>query len=120
MPAARTRLVATPTPSAHVELTFPVGLPEAWGIQGAAFTDFGTVFGSDDESVLRGTGTCNQGVGTKNCDVFKDNAAFRASIGAGIIWQSPFGPLRFDLAYPLLKADYDEKEIFRFSIGTRF
>ncbi len=44
----------------------------------------------------------------------------RASIGAGIIWQSPFGPLRMEAAYPILKQDFDEKELFRFSIGTRF
>lgn len=102
-----------------VELTFPLGLPEAWGIQGAAFSDFGTVFGSDDDSVARGTGTCTATASTRNCDVFAD-AVFRASVGAGIIWQSPFGPLRFDVAYPLLKADFDEKELIRFSIGTRF
>jgi outer membrane protein insertion porin family len=101
------------------ELNFPVGLPEAWGISGAAFTDFGTVFDSGEKSVVKGTGNCNVGVGTANCDVF-DNMAFRASVGAGVIWQSPFGPLRFELAYPLLKAKYDEKEYFRFSVGTRF
>ena len=46
--------------------------------------------------------------------------ALRASIGAGIIWQSPFGPLRFEVAYPLMQAAYDETEWFRFSVGTRF
>lgn len=102
-----------------VELNFPTGLPEAWGITGTAFSDFGTVFGSDDKSVPWAAGTSCSGAAGKNCDVFKD-AAFRASIGAGIIWQSPFGPLRLEAAYPLLKTKYDEKELFRFSIGTRF
>jgi outer membrane protein insertion porin family len=46
--------------------------------------------------------------------------AFRASVGAGVIWQSPFGPLRLDVAYPLIKEDFDETELVRFSIGTRF
>jgi outer membrane protein insertion porin family len=46
--------------------------------------------------------------------------AFRASVGAGVIWQSPFGPLRLDVAYPLVKEDFDETELVRFSIGTRF
>ena len=32
----------------------------------------------------------------------------------------PTGPLRVDVAYPVLKASYDETEWFRFSIGTRF
>jgi outer membrane protein insertion porin family len=98
------------------EVNFPLGLPEAWGIEGAAFTDFGTVFDTPENSIATGTGTCT---GTKNCTVF-DNMALRASVGAGIIWQSPFGPLRFELAYPLLKAKYDEAEWFRFSVGTRF
>ena len=101
------------------ELTFPVGLPEAWGIEGATFTDFGTVFGTPEESIAKGVGTCVGGKSAKNCTVF-DTMAFRASVGAGIIWQSPFGPLRFELAYPLMKAKYDETEWFRFSIGTRF
>ena len=55
----------------------------------------------------------------EDCDVY-DTAELRASVGAGIIWQSPFGPLRFEAAYPVLKADYDETEWFRFSVGTRF
>ena len=55
----------------------------------------------------------------QTCKVF-DTADFRATIGAGIIWQSPFGPLRFEGAYPLVKADYDQTEWFRFSVGTRF
>ena len=105
------------------EMTFPLyGIPEAWGIEGAAFSDFGTVFNTDQKSVANLIGNCNF-VGklatAKNCDVF-DSMGLRASIGAGIIWQSPFGPLRFEAAYPILKQKADEKEIFRFSIGTRF
>jgi outer membrane protein insertion porin family len=103
---------------ATAELTFPVGLPDQWGIEGAAFTDFGTVFGSPESTLEDGDGTCDTGDLTP-CTVF-DTMAFRASVGAGLIWQSPFGPLRFEVAYPLMKAKYDETEWFRFSIGTRF
>lgn len=101
-----------------VEVNFPLGLPEEWGIQGAIFSDFGTVFGTSEKSVKAGSGNCSFGA-VKNCKVF-DGADFRASIGAGIIWQSPFGPLRFEGAYPIAKADTDETEFFRFSVGTRF
>jgi outer membrane protein insertion porin family len=99
-----------------VEVTFPLGLPEEFGIEGAVFSDFGTVFDAPESTISAGAAGCT---GTRDCRVF-DTAAFRASIGAGLIWQSPFGPLRFDLAYPILKADYDDTEYFRFSIGTRF
>ena len=101
-----------------VELNFPLGLPEEWGIEGSLFSDFGTVFNAPEKTVPTGTGGCSIPSGA-NCTVF-DTAALRASIGAGIIWQSPFGPLRFEGAYPIVKADYDETEWFRFSIGTRF
>jgi outer membrane protein insertion porin family len=99
-----------------VELNFPLGLPDAWGIEGAAFSDFGTVFDTAEETLAAGAGTCTR---APECTVF-DKLSLRASVGAGIIWQSPFGPLRFELAYPLLKERFDESEWFRFSIGTRF
>ena len=103
-----------------VEVNFPLGLPEEWGVEGTVFSDFGTVFDSGVKSERAGTGDCIYGgLNQKNCDVY-DTAQLRASIGAGVIWQSPFGPLRFEAAYPILKADYDETEWFRFSVGTRF
>ena len=99
-----------------VEATFPLGLPEALGIEGEVFSDFGTVFNSGESSINTGAGTCT---GAANCTVF-DTLGLRASVGAGIIWSSPFGPLKFELAYPLAKQSYDQTENFRFSIGTRF
>ena len=106
-----------------VEMTFPVGLPEAWGISGSVFSDFGTVFDSGVDTVLSGEGKCIYGSDDqppkKNCTSY-DTAAFRLSVGAGVVWQSPFGPLRFEAAYPVLKADYDKTEWFRFSVGTAF
>ena len=116
-----------------VEMSFPLGIPEEWGIEGALFSDFGTIFNSGVDSEVAETGDCKYGrnspteapddagnnANNVNCDVF-DTADFRASVGAGVIWQSPFGPLRFEAAYPLLKADYDKTEWFRFSVGTRF
>ncbi|MFT3986915.1 outer membrane protein assembly factor BamA [Aestuariivirga sp.] len=99
-----------------VEMTFPIGLPEEWGISGEVFSDFGTAFGAPEKSLASGEGSCTNSIG---CKVF-DTMAFRASIGAGLIWQSPFGPLRFEAAYPFMKAKYDETEWFRFSIGTAF
>jgi outer membrane protein insertion porin family len=44
----------------------------------------------------------------------------RSAAGIGLIWDSPFGPLRFDLAYPLTKQPYDHTQLFRFGGGTKF
>ena len=44
----------------------------------------------------------------------------RFSIGVGLSWGSPFGPIRVDLAWAVIKENFDKDEIFRFSFGTRF
>lgn len=86
-----------------VEMAFPLGMPEEMGIQGHAFSDFGSLWSIDE------SGT----------DIADENS-LRLSAGVGVSWRSPFGPIRIDLANPLVKEDYDDKETFRFSFGTRF
>ena len=44
----------------------------------------------------------------------------RTSVGVGLIWQSPFGPLRFDYAIPITKGKYDIVQEFKFGGGTSF
>ena len=48
------------------------------------------------------------------------NDKIRSSVGLGLIWDSPFGPLRVDLAWALTKVNYDKTQVFRFGGGTRF
>jgi outer membrane protein insertion porin family len=49
-----------------------------------------------------------------------NSMSVRASVGGSLIWESPFGPLRFDFAYPVLKEPYDKKQWFRFGAASRF
>ena len=44
----------------------------------------------------------------------------RLSIGVGVNWTSPFGPLRLDLAKAILKQKGDEPKLFSFNVGTQF
>ena len=44
----------------------------------------------------------------------------RLSIGVGVNWNSPFGPLRIDIAKALLKQKGDEIKLFSFNVGTQF
>jgi outer membrane protein insertion porin family len=44
----------------------------------------------------------------------------RLSIGVGVNWVSPFGPLRIDIAKALLKQNGDETKFFSFNVGTQF
>ncbi len=96
--------------SGTVQLSFPLGLPEEYRIRGRAFSDFGTLFDTEFSNV----DTDGDGV------TIADESSIRASVGAGLTWDSPFGPFAFDLAYPILKEDSDKEEFFRFSVGTRF
>lgn len=86
-----------------IEQSFPLGLPEDLGFKGAVFMDAGSLWDVDD------TGP-----------EVVDSSALRASIGFGIAWKSPFGPIRVDLAVPIVKEDYDEDQLFQFNFGTRF
>ena len=85
------------------ELTFPLGLPDDLGVGGLLFADIGTLYNLSES-----------GAG-----VLDENKP-RASVGVGISWLSPFGPVKFYLSKAVLKENYDKKEIFRFSFGTTY
>ncbi|MBL8657058.1 MAG: outer membrane protein assembly factor BamA [Altererythrobacter sp.] len=54
-------------------------------------------------------------------EVFLGNTASpRISIGIGANWNSPFGPLRIDLAYAIRKEPGDRTKLFSFNVGTQF
>ena len=89
--------------SLTAELGFPLGLPDEVNLRGATFVDVGSLTGIDE------TG-----------DGLLDESAPRLSIGAGINFRSPLGPIRLDFARALIKEDFDRTESFRFSFGTRF
>jgi outer membrane protein insertion porin family len=46
-----------------------------------------------------------------------NSRAIRASVGASLIWDSPFGALRVDYAYPVAKQSYDVAQRLSFSAG---
>ncbi|MCR6734157.1 MAG: outer membrane protein assembly factor BamA [Afipia sp.] len=98
---------------ASAELQMPFWfLPKEVGLKGAVYADAGSLF--DYQGI-----TCR--TTTLEClAVGADNGLIRTSVGVGLIWQSPFGPLRFDYAIPLTKSVYDRTQEFRFGGGTSF
>jgi outer membrane protein insertion porin family len=75
------------------EILFPI--MEQYGVRGVAFFDMGNAF---------------------------ENFSFgelRKSVGAGVRWMSPFGPLRVELGLPLNKKPDDETSVLGFSIGSQ-
>jgi outer membrane protein insertion porin family len=91
--------------------------PKEVGIKIAAFADAGSLWNYRGPTswlppALNATGETLQP---------SSNGMFvNSSVGVGLLWASPFGPLRFDLAYPITKQSFDRTQIFRFSGGTTF
>ena len=85
------------------ELTVPLNLIKDLDVDAALFSDVGTLSQVDDS-------------GTEVLDVSNP----RASIGIGVAYLSPFGPIRVDFSRAVLKEDFDQIENFKFSFGARF
>ncbi|WP_440907813.1 outer membrane protein assembly factor BamA [Candidatus Pelagibacter sp.] len=49
-----------------------------------------------------------------------DSSKIRSSIGLGVDWLTPIGPLNFSFAETLSKADTDVTQSFSFNLGTTF
>jgi outer membrane protein insertion porin family len=116
---------------ASLEFQYPFYfLPKDSGFRGAVFVDSGSVWGYKGETQSPATGEINGTVVAAGppptpfvcqCGMqYADSAAIRASVGASLIWDSPFGPLRFDFAYPFLKESYDRTQWFAFGGGAAF
>jgi outer membrane protein insertion porin family len=98
--------------AASVEFQTPMPLmPKDFGMKLALFADAGLLWDYQGPTYWNVTGESL---------LLNEYQIVRSSVGAGLIWDSPFGPLRFDLAYALTKGPYDRTQLFRFGGGTRF
>jgi outer membrane protein insertion porin family len=116
---------------ASLELQMPFWfMPKEVGLKGAVYADAGSLWGYQGPTSyaltneFNGTGcspsTSRTSPGTCAGLQFDDTNVIRSSVGVGLIWQSPFGPLRFDYAVPITKGRYDRVQEFRFGGGTTF
>jgi outer membrane protein insertion porin family len=116
--------------SAELQMPFWF-LPKEVGLKGAVYADAGGLYDYQGPTSWAATGEVN----TAGCKPptqnppspgtclglqYDDSKVVRTSVGVGLIWQSPFGPLRFDYAVPLTKGAYDRTQEFRFGGGTTF
>lgn len=83
------------------ELIFPIGLEEV-GIRGRTFADIGMIGKPDDI----------------NSQLVEYSSKPRASVGFGFEWFSPMGKIDVDFGFPVMKEDYDKREVFRLNFGT--
>jgi outer membrane protein insertion porin family len=87
-------------------------LPKDVGMRGAIYADAGSLW--DYQGPISNPATGESVLLSPN------NAAIRSSVGVGLVWDSPFGPLRFDYSIPVTKESFDRVQEFRFGGGTKF
>ena len=81
--------------------TLPQVFPNAQNVDFVTFLDLANLWGVDDKTL-------------------DDGSELRSSIGVGVEWFTPVGPLSFSLAAPISKSSSDKTETFRFNLGTTF
>ena len=85
----------------NLSSTLPQILSNNQNIDLGTFLDIGNIWGVDDSSL-------------------DESSELRSSIGLGVDWFTPVGPLSFSFAHPLSKGSSDKTETFRFNLGTTF
>ena len=86
----------------NLTTTLPQILENSQTTDFAIFMDVANIWGVDYDSSI------------------DDGNKIRSSVGFGVDWFTPIGPLNFSLAAPISKATTDETETFRFNLGTTF
>ncbi len=87
----------------RLEAEFPLGLPQQYGLSGGVFFDAARLWGVDNA--------------TASVD---DSRSIRAVAGVALLWDSPFGPLRFNFSHPIRRESFDRPQRFDVTIATRF
>jgi outer membrane protein insertion porin family len=90
--------------SLSLEASFPIGVPEEYGVFGGLFIDTGSLWGLDNTDSGR----------------VDDSSNIRSALGVSLFWDTLIGPLRFNWSRPITKELYDVSENFRFTVDTRF
>ena len=90
------------------EVIFPLPfIEDQRSVQSTFFVDAGNIF--------------NTKCGDSQVNCFEPDAGeLRYSVGVGATWLSGFGPITFSFSKPLNSNEFDETEVFQFSLGNQF
>ncbi len=98
------------TTTAELQSPMPFVSPDAQ-LKVALFSDTGSLWATNASSVSSFASTLTPAQQIAN------SRAIRSSLGASLIWDSMFGPIRVDYAYPIAKQPYDVTQRFQFNAG---
>jgi outer membrane protein insertion porin family len=86
----------------NLQSNLPMFFENSQNLDAVMFFDAANVWGVDYDSSI------------------KDGSKIRSSIGMGLDWLTPIGPLTFSLTQVISKQSTDKAETFRFNLGTTF
>ncbi len=98
------------TTTAELQAPMPLVTPDAQ-LKVALFSDAGSLWATNASSVSTLASSLSPAQQIAN------SHAVRASVGASLIWDSMFGPIRVDYAYPVAKQNYDVVQRLNFTAG---
>lgn len=110
--------------NATAEVLFPMPfIPRSLGLRAGLFADVGQLTDVGNSAITAVTATAlasPNGALTPAQQAQLDDDALRASFGASLLWNSPFGPLRVDYSFATTQEDYDDEQEFNFGVSTAF
>ena len=90
------------------QLNFPILIPDEYQVKGFVFADYG-ILGKPparEDTYLGRPNYIDQG--------------WRTSVGVGIYWNTPMGPMNFSWGWPLKIGKHDRERRFLLSFETQF
>ncbi len=90
------------------QLNFPIFIPDEYQVKGFVFADYG-ILGKPPKEEDYFAGRPN-----------KIDQDLRTSVGVGIYWNTPMGPMNFSWGWPLKMNKYDREQRFLLSFETQF
>ena len=90
------------------QLNFPIFIPDEYQIKGFVFFDYG-ILGKPPKEEYTFYGRPNY-----------IDSDLRTSVGVGIYWNTPMGPMNFSWGWPLKLNEYDREQRFLLSFETQF
>lgn len=90
------------------QLNFPIFIPDEYQIKGFVFTDYG----------ILGKPPAREDTYASRPNYI--DQSWRTSVGVGIYWNTPMGPMNFSWGWPLKSSKYDRERRFLLSFETQF
>ena len=90
------------------QINFPIFIPDEYQIKGFVFADYG-ILGKPPKKEYTFAGRPNI-----------IDSDWRTSVGFGIYWNTPMGPMNFSWGWPLHVNEYDDERRFLLSFATQF